>query len=454
VIQGARLAFVLLVVVGCGSTDPASTTDSPPGPDSQPATQPGTDPATSTDPGKDPTTEPQKCARADLAKTAPIALWDAFQKDMQSLTGAARQTRADQLLADVAAQGGAPLEDPAGDRVVFVSKSAKYALGAFAGWDKSKAVALTAVSDTDLAAGETHVARGTSYEYKLLTTLDDGGFVEDPLAKNVVWDGIDRGFGVRGEFNAIIHPQDLPKDKGRLVSLGKVHATKLANDRDVWVYFPASYDDATGKCAKLPSIVFHDGRESLTRGAFMNVADDLYAKRPELSAVIAFVDLPNQDVRMDEYTFDTATAKGAEYVDFVTAELWPRLAKEDRLCSKAGARGISGASLGGLISTFAAFEKPNDWGWVGAQSASYFWQDDAMIKRVQSTPKIATRFYLDSGCPDDNCVVTDEMDQVMSQKGYDHVRIKVQDAQHDWSYWRDRLPGLLTHFRDKQNVCD
>ena len=78
-----------------------------------------------------------------------------------------------------------------------------------------------------------------------------------------------------------------------------------------------------------------------------------------LSAVIAFVDLPNQDVRMDEYTFDTATAKGAEYVDFVTAELWPRLAKEDRLCSKAGARGISGASLGGLISTFAAFEKPN-----------------------------------------------------------------------------------------------
>ena len=457
-ILGVAAAIALF---GCGSGgDPSQAGPENGGPSVQPA-GPGPGPV---DPGADggagpdaATPDPAKCLRSTQAKTAPIALWDAFLADVAGLTGAARAARVDKLLADVAAQGGTPLEDPKGDRVVFLARGASptgswKAIGGFVGWDKSKAVPLAMLPDTDLFSAETKIPRGTSHAYKLLVSADDGGFREDPLAKNVEWDGIDRGFGVKGEVNAIVHPQDLPKEKGRLVALGKVHATALANDRDVWVYFPARYDD--GKCEKLPSIVFHDGMESLTRGGFATVADALYAKRPELSAVLAFVGLPNQDVRMAEYSFGESDSKGVEYVAFVTDELWPRLAKESRLCGKQGARGISGASLGGLISTFAAFEKPASWGWVGAQSSSYFWNGNAMITRVQQSPKIPVRFYLDSGCPDDNCDVTDQMDTVMTQKGYDHVRIKELNAEHDWSFWRGRLGGLLTHFRESQTVCD
>ena len=77
-----------------------------------------------------------------------------------------------------------------------------------------------------------------------------------------------------------------------------------------------------------------------------------------------------------------------------------------------------------------------------------------MIVRAESDPKKALRVYLDSGCPDDNCVVTDEMASVLANKGYDHVRIKQQGAAHEWSFWRDRLAGMLTHFRDGQTTCD
>lgn len=452
---------VALALLGCSSGgDPSQAASSNGGPAVQPS-GPGPGPI---DPGADAgpdgdaaPPDPTKCLRSAQAKTAPIALWDAFLKDVATLSGAARAARVDKLLADVAAHGGAPLEDPSGDRVVFLARGASptgswKVVGGFVGWDKSKAIPLAMLPDTDLFSVETKIARGASHEYKLLVSAEDDGFREDPLAKNVVWDGIQRGFGVKGEFNGVVHPQDLPKEKGRLVALGKVHATKLANDRDVWVYFPARYDD--GKCEKLPSIVFHDGMESLTRGGFATVADTLYAKRPELSAVLAFVGLPSADVRMAEYSFGQSDSKGIEYVDFVTEELWPRLAKESRLCSKQGARGISGASLGGLISTFAAFEKPASWGWVGAQSSSFFWNGNAMITRVQQSPKIPVRFYLDSGCPDDNCDVTDQMDAVMTQKGYDHVRIKETNAEHDWPYWRGRLPGLLAHFRESQTICD
>lgn len=453
-------AFVLACfLVACGTTEasqPGESSGQAPAP--SPSGTGTVDPGPGPDPGPTPGPDPKAdCSRKAQAKNAPIALWDAFQKDVASLNGAALTTRVDKLLADVAAQGGAPLEDPAGDRVVFLARGASptgswKAIGGFVDWDTSKAVTLSQVGASDLYAGEAKIPRGKSHDYKLLVANDDGGYREDPLARNVRWDGINRGFGVKGEFNGIVHPRDLPKEKGRLVSLGKVHSTNLANDRDVWVYLPARYDD--GKCEKLPSIVFHDGMESLTRGAFSDVADTLYAQKPELSAVLAFVGLPTQEVRMDEYTFGTSSAKGAQYVDFLASELLPKLSKENRLCGKAGAKGISGASLGGLISTFAAFEEPTTWGWVGAQSSSFFWNENELIDRVNSTPKIDVRFYLDSGCPDDNCDVTDEMDQVMSAKGYDHVRIKDDGAEHDWQFWNERLPGMLTHFRDEQTVCD
>lgn len=399
--------------------------------------------------------EPSSCARDVVAKAAPVGLFDAFTTEIAALSGPARAARVDALLAEVAASGGTPLEDPASGRVVFLARGAPpagtawRASGSFSDWSPTGGVALAAIAGTDLWAGETTIERGASFEYKLVRGTT---FVEDPLATNVVWDGIDRGFGVRGELNAVGHPGDTPASRGRMVALGKVHAQKLGDARDVWIHYPAAYDTRT--CAKLPSIVLHDGLESLTRGGFAEAADTLYATRPELAAVLVFVGLPNQEVRMAQYTIASEGARGADYVDFLVDDLWPLVTKRARVCGKAAARGIAGASLGGLISTFAGFERPERFGWIGAQSPSYFWADKAMIARAESDPKKALRVYLDSGCPDDNCVVTDEMAGVLANKGYDHVRIKQDGAAHEWSFWRERLAGMLTHFRDGQTACD
>lgn len=448
----ATLALAIsLAAFACGTGDPPAAASNPgaAAPDAAPAPEPSPE-APPTDAGAD--AAPGGCTRADQARTASTALFDAFQAELAGLTGAARASRADKLVADVLAAGGTPLELPAGDRVVFLAKGAPPS-GPWAvttsrvGFDPAKATPLAAIDGTDLWAAELSVPRGERFEYKLLS---GAAFLEDPLARNVTWDGLDRG--TVGEFNAVGHAAATPMSEGRLVAWGRLPATKLGASRAVYAYFPPRYDDGT--CAKLPSIVFHDGNESLTRGDFAGAADALYAKRPELSAVLVFVALPSQDVRMDEYSFGTATAKGPDYVDFLASDLWPTMTKRARLCGAAAARGISGASLGGLISTFAAFEKPTEWGWVGAQSGSYFWENDAMIARAASTPKIPVRFYLDSGCPNDNCVVTDAMHATLQQKGYDVVRIKEDGAAHAWSYWNGRLGGLLTHFREGQTVCD
>jgi len=363
------------------------------------------------------------CARASAAHTAPIA-----------------QLATDTSDAAIRAAGGTPFED--GDHVVFAARGpGPWAVaGTFNQWQPT--VRLNQVS-ADLWLGDAWVPRGQSFEYKL---VNGSRWIEDPLARNVAWDGIDRGFGVHGEMNAIGHPAALSATKGRTIALGRVH------EREVWVHYPAAYD--TESCTKLPSILIHDGMESLTRGGFAEAADALYAQRPELAAVLVFVGLPSQEVRMAQYTVYSPGSEGAQYTDFLARELWPAVQQEARVCSAPAARGIAGASLGGLISTYAGFEHPESWGWVGSQSGSFFWADDAMISRVQALPREPLRVYLDSGCPDDNCAPTDRLASVLAAKGYDHVRVREDGGQHDWSYWHDRLAGMLTHFREGQTSCD
>ncbi len=413
-----------------------------------------------------PDAAPAPCTRDAEARTAPAALYDALKNDLVGLVGAARAARIDTFLADVAAQGGTPLEDRKTGRSVFLARGAPpngpwSVVGSFVDWDKTLGLPLTAIADTDLHVADTFTING-SHSYKLLSGADDAGYVEDPLARNVVWDGVYRG--AITEFNAgqmagIVHPSKLPITKGRLVVHGDVRATMLGNDRKVYVYFPPKYDDGT--CANLPTIVFSDGNETLTRGDYAGIADGVYTATPALSAVLVFASLASAVVqqRVDEYSFGFGGSKGAAYVDFLANDLWPAVKGAYRVCSKQEARGLSGVSLGGLVSTYAAFERPAVWGWVGAQSGSYWWNGNALITRAQTTsPKLPVRFYLDStDKAPDNTGDVDAMAAALLAKGYDHVRVKVPVATpnpHDWLFFKTRAAGMLTHFRDNQNACD
>jgi len=388
------------------------------------------------------------CTRSAQAKTAPAALYDALLADLPQLQSAQIAAREDQLVVDLTAQGGTPLED-AGDRLVFLVRGAPpqgpwSVAGTFTGWKANPQPMTLVPGTTDLWVLDAHVARGTAHQYKLLSGTDDTGFTEDLLARNVVWDGIDHG--APGYFNAIAHPGDGDGTKGRIVRYHGVHATELGDDRDVFVYLPPRYDD--GSCATLPQIVFHDGNESLTRGDFAGVADTTYAGAPDSQAVLVFVALSSQNVRTDEYTFGTSTALGDAYGDFLVNDLEPIVSKDFRVCSKAASRGIAGASLGGLVSTYLAFQRSDEWGFVGSQSGSYFWDSNAMITRAGQDPVVPVRFYLDTGCPDanDNCTVVQQVRDALEGKGYDVLYEEDDTAMHDWPYWAERLPKLLTDF--------
>ncbi len=439
-------ASLLLGGLGCSSESPVT-----------PAQDSGTDSPAIDAAADAPVTPPDAapdsgivCTRAAQAKTAPASLYDALVKDL--ITATDKKALVDTFLTNVQAQGGTPLEGK-GDRLVFLVRGAGplgpwSIAGSFTGW-KSNPQPMGLLPGTDLYVLDTNVARGTAHQYKLLSGTTDAGFLEDPLAKNVAWDGIDHqdvGF-----FNAVAHAADLDPSKGRL-ERSRAHASKLNDDRDVFTYLPPAYDD--GSCKKLPHLVFHDGNESLTRASFVTPIDATYASTPSASAVIVFVALPNQNVRMDQYTFGTSGAKGDDYGDFLLNDLEPTLAKTYRLCPKAAATGLAGASLGGLISSYLAFQHPEHWGYVGSQSGSYFWSSNALITRASADPKVAVRFYLDHGCPNDNCVENRSLNDALVAKGYDVKHVEEANAQHDWAFWQKRLPQLLVRFREGQTSCE
>ena len=103
--------------------------------------------------------------------------------------------------------------------------------------------------------------------------------------------------------------------------------------------------------AKLLKILLTSGGPGLAR---------LCVATPALSAVLVFAELASTDLqqRGDEYSFGFGGSKGTQYVDFLANDLAPAIEARYRVCNRPEARGVAGASLSGLISSFAAFEKP------------------------------------------------------------------------------------------------
>ncbi|MFP2912216.1 alpha/beta hydrolase [Pyxidicoccus sp. 3LFB2] len=420
------------------------------------------------------------CKRDKTVQGAPISLLVELQLEMSRATTPEGRTAAiDRFVAAVAEQGGTPLTSDATTvrpRVAFFVRGEAgkdtFVAGAFNEWSDS-ATPLVQVRDTDLYVAEVDVPRTGPQPYKLVKA---GNYFSDPGARHVEWDGLN--LNDVGQFNSLIYPGLQDATKGRLTAWYGVPATTLGDRRDVFVYTPAAYDGPG--CPALPVMYFHDGNESLTRESFAQAADSYYALEPQDSAVLVFVALPNQNVRLAQYTFppvlapEWPDAQGDGYLAFFREDLMPRVERTFRVLTGPENTGIAGASLGGLISVYAGFQMPERFGFVGCQSGSLFWPHDgevdrndgnAMIVRAGQEPKVALRFYVDHGSPTAGCTRDDEPGgddcqssmqfvTALKSRGYSVAHWNEPGAAHDWSFWKKRLPKLLCSFRNADpKVC-
>jgi enterochelin esterase family protein len=430
-----------LTVLGCGT--PASSPDG--------GTPPGNPPdAGTTDAGRPDGGHPlpdggrgPDCTRAGQAVTANIALLHQLESDLAAATtDAQKNALLTAFYADVADGGGTPLVTPGGTRVAFVAAGVPDAGwsvgGTWNGWTPG-ATPLQSVQGTALYAAEVDLPYSGAYPYKL---VDGSTWYEDLLARNVVWDGIDHL--APGQFNGLAYAELSDPDAGRLRAYRGVPSTLLQDQRDVFVYVPTAYDVAS--CPSAPVMYFTDGNESLTRIPFQAAADQQYGTTPADAALLVFVGLPDPSVRTYQYTYGP-DAGGDLYFDFLSRDLAPVIARDFRLSGTAHDTGLAGASLGGLMAAYGAYQFPQTYGYVGAQSGSFWWLNDDLIARYQNGPVLPVRFYLDCGTVNENTEWVDLLIQTLQSRGYALDSVIEDGGQHDWSYWQPRLPRLLHDFR-------
>lgn len=229
----------------------------------------------------------------------------------------------------------------------------------------------------------------------------------DPLSRRFQYDDNGRISFVRGGTSA-----------GHLEWIRAAHATRLGNDRAVYLYVPPGYDQRENE--RYPALYLHDGNNAFDTAQVRSAPSswDVDATSDEeitqgRARPFVIVAIPNNDGRMDEYTHTRDTidgtvmgGRGDDYVDFISSELKPAIDARYRTLADKPNTAILGSSLGGLISFHAGLRAPSVFGLIGGMSSTFEWGGfgggtDTMLARyaamAANVRANGQRFYLDSG---------------------------------------------------------
>ncbi len=260
---------------------------------------------------------------------------------------------------------------------------------------------------------------------------------------------------------------------GTLKVYHNVQSAQLGNVRDLFVYLPPAYNAST---RRYPVVYMHDGQNlfdhALSYAGEWQVDETMEALSAEgIEAIV--VGVPNAGVqRLAEYTpfrdARGAGGDGAKYVDFLADTVKPLIDRDFRTLPDRETTGVLGSSLGGLISMFAFFHRPDVFGFAGVMSPSFWFAQEAIFPYVLRQSFVPGRLYIDAGTAEDmnlrrrllrrplvgNCATNvRRMHSLLLEKGYrdgdDVLVVEEPGGIHHESAWARRLPDALRFLLSK-----
>jgi isoamylase len=241
---------------------------------------------------------------------------------------------------------------------------------------------------------------------------------------------------------------------GTLVTIPAFWSPQLGNSRDVLVYLPPNYTESD---ARYPVIYMHYGQnlfDETTSYAGEWYVDETMERLGRRGRPAIVVGIPNMgERRLDEYGpfVDSANGggQGDAYLSFVADTIKPYVDRAFRTRADRDHTGIFGSSMGGLISLYAFFRRPEVFGFVGAMSPAFWFADGAIFPFVEGADAPRGRVYMDVGTGERERTVesTRRMRALLAAKGYRPGRrmkyVEERDAPHNEAAWARRLPGAL-----------
>jgi predicted alpha/beta superfamily hydrolase len=234
---------------------------------------------------------------------------------------------------------------------------------------------------------------------------------------------------------------------GNLRILPGVWSPELLNRRDVLVWLPESYNHSD---RRYPVLYMQDGQNLFDRytsfgGVEWAVDETMQTLGAEgLEAIIVGLYHSGPD-RIAEYNpFAEPPKGGLRYLEFLTATIKPMIDHDFRTLTDRAYTGILGSSMGGLISLYAFFRRPDVFGLVGALSPSLWIAHGGIHTYVRHATAPHGRIYLDNGTRENNAK---SMAQLLQEKGYEldsSLKYVIDEGgQHTESAWARRLPEAL-----------
>ena len=229
----------------------------------------------------------------------------------------------------------------------------------------------------------------------------------------------------------------------------RLSVSAFRNGRTCWVYLPPNYAHSS---RRYPVLYVQDGELAFDGGMHINRICEAMIRRGEIQPIIvvAIENGPYPQRYIDYTPWPAGFMPGSEgggdvYVRAITDTLKPIVDERYRTLPGPFDTGITGVSLGGLISVYAAYASDGTFGKVAAFSPSYWWSNFHQFVEARERPASLYRLYQDSGYPDDNWI--GGIQEILLTKGFtlgaDLMSYTVSGAQHDYPEWEHRIPTML-----------
>ena len=241
---------------------------------------------------------------------------------------------------------------------------------------------------------------------------------------------------------------------GRLMALDAVYSPQLHNRRRLFVHLPPSYPAGD---RRYPVVYMHDGQnlfdQALSYAGEWQVDETMLALAAEgIEAIV--VGVPNMGARrIDEYSpfRDTRLRKGGRgdwYVAFLADTVKPLIDRDFRTLPGREHAGVLGSSMGGLISLYALFRRPETFGFAGVMSPSLWFAREAIFPYVQHAPVHPGRVYLDIGTHEGADPRAADRSPHKYVSRYVGAARRMRDMLADKGY----TPGLALRYREEEQA--
>ncbi|HQZ22593.1 MAG TPA: alpha/beta hydrolase-fold protein [Thermoflexales bacterium] len=342
----------------------------------------------------------------------------------------------------------APADDPSKFKVTFVCESATQPrlICDLNDWNATgeKAIPMQKI-ERGVWAHEIVLPRNTYMEYAFVVGRKRRN---DPRNPNKT----DNGVGATNNYFYLPDAKAEPlAARGKGVKAGEVtrHFVSagwgaVGRRRTVHLYHPP-VKTAT------PLLVVLDGGDYLRRASICEIVDNLIAQKRIQPIALAMAD-SSKTARFIEYACSDA------HVTFLTETVVPFAGQHLNLVDGAGAHGILGASMGGVMSLYTGLRAPQVFGKVFSQSGAFNVGDDETGKGdlvvydlVTHGPRRDLQIYMDAGKIEWLLHTNRRMFELLKARGY-APQYREFEAGHNYPAWRDDLVnGLVFLFGESKN---